>query len=193
MTIAPGAVDAPVLASKLNQVYAHINLSAGRFVFTSNGTFVVPAGVHQFRVYMAGRGGNGGPLNVSESGDTPTGPGGSSPMISAIFTGQAIGASFAVIVGDGTNDGTTKFATLMQVTAGANRESVGGGGWGTPTFPLGQTPVYHDNGMFGSMQEDPTGLTVFRGFGSGGTGAYIGTSGAVSAQAGMTGVCVIEW
>jgi hypothetical protein len=193
MTLPTAAVDAPVLASTLNQVYAHINLSAGRFVFTSNGSFVVPPGVHQFRVYMAGRGGQGGNPVVVGDTDNFGGPGGVSPMISAIFTGQAIGATFAIVVGDGTNDGTTKFGTLMQVTAGTAGQDGnpnGSGAMGTPTFPLGQTPVYHSNGLFGAPQAHPVhGGNVFRGFGEGGAGATAG----VGAQAGMSGVCVVEW
>lgn len=194
MTIPAPAVDAPFKASVAKQIIDHINLSAGRFIFKSNGTFTVPNGVHQFRVYMAGRGGDGGNMVLVGENESNGFPGGVSPLISAIFSGYAVGTSFAVTVGDGTNDGTTKFGTLMQCTAGANGDYYGPGAPGTPTFPLGQTSIYHDNGMFGDMYTDSSlGMTYFRGYGSNGRGAYQGSSGWIPFLAGMPGVCVIEW
>lgn len=50
MTLSTVAVDDPILASREQQIIANINASPGRQVFTSNGTFSVPNGIHKFRV-----------------------------------------------------------------------------------------------------------------------------------------------
>src|SRR5574337_433503 len=128
------AVDNPVLASTMNQVIDNVNSSPGRAVFTANGSWTVPSGVHKFKVTMCGGGGRGGEgysYFGGESGGGGTwngGPGGDSPMISAVIAGQAVGATFAVTVGaaghgalgspPNTAAGSSSFGSLMSVAGG---------------------------------------------------------------------------
>ena len=60
MTIASVAADEPVQASTTNQLIANVNASPGIAIFTANGTFSVPNGVHKFMVTLCGGGGPAG-------------------------------------------------------------------------------------------------------------------------------------
>jgi hypothetical protein len=148
---------------------------------------------------LAGRGGNGSDITVTIDNDYNGVAGGNSPLISAIVTGQSIGTSFAVVIGDGTNDGISKFGTIMQSTPGGNASGPGTfGSLGVATFPVGSPTMYHLNTLFGEYQDHPTlGIKIFRGYGEGGAGGYhINLGGSVTpvgATAGMTGICVVQW
>lgn len=194
MTISSASVGDPIPASVLNQVYAHVNNGHGRAVFTANGSWAVPVGVHQFRVYLCGGGANGsGATMISPSVFAAGLAGGLSPLASAVISGQAIGASFAVTVGAaavGTGaGGTTSFGSLMQVTGGQYTAGLADGATGVATFPPGAPEVYHSNGSYGKYVADGTGVRRFTPYGSGGSG---GTE-FVGAGAGVSGVCVVEW
>ncbi len=167
MTLETVAVDDPVLASTMQQVIANVNGSPGRAIYTSNGTWSVPNGVHKFKVTLCGGGGANGPDGTSGSGEdsyvVPGGAGGTSPLISAVVAGVDLGTTFAITIGAvgatvGAGGGTTSFGTLMSCTGGG-----GGGGPGSPgasgvaTFPAGAPSVYHSNLLYVSSSGVPYG------------------------------------
>jgi hypothetical protein len=185
MTLSTVAVDDPVLASREQQIIAHVNASPGRQIFTSNGTFSVPNGVHKFRVFLAAGGAGGRSYTTGGGGEDsyiiPGAAGNSAHMASCDFSGVDIGTSFAVTIGaggagpDGTG-GSTSFGSTFSATGAST------GGKGTVTFPSGDVRAsYHGNGMYAN--------SAGRGYGQGGDG-YDGVS---SGSGGTQGVVVVEW
>lgn len=139
----------PVLASTMNQIIANVNGSPGRAVFTQNGSWSVPNGVHSFKVYATGGGGCETPGYMT-SGEDPTWvtaiPGKSSPLVSAIFSNVDIGTTFVITVGAGgtggsPQGGTTSFGTSISVTGGT--PTVSGS---VTSAPAGW--IHHANSMF---------------------------------------------
>lgn len=197
MTIPNVNVDDPVEAATANQLIANVNSSPGRVVFTANGVFSVPDGVHKFKVYVAGGGGKGGDVgseyNPAEGLFTyfDGAAGGRSPLASVVVSGQALGSSFAITIGAGGTGGaggTSSFGTLLSCTGG------GAGGNGTPSGPaagavgsiagtMASQALVHDNGMFQSA-------STLRPYGAGGSG---GTAASATGSAGAQGVVIVEW
>ena len=178
MTLNTVAVNDPVLASTHQQVIAKVNASPGRQVFTSNGTFSVPSGIHKFRVFVISGGAEGNALGSGGSGEdsyTIAGEDGLSGFaVSVDYAGVEIGTSFAVVVGAA--GGTSSFGSTFSITGatGVSR--------GTVTAPGGSSPMYHMNGIYCNNSGVP--------YGSGGAGAdLIGTP----LQPGVQGVVVVEW
>lgn len=181
MPISTVAVDEAIKASTENKILAHVNGSPGRAIFTSNGTFAVPAGVYQFKVSLAGGGGGSG-TNVSSGGFenivvTGGGPGGDSPLASKIITGQDIGTSFNIVIGAGSTGtgGTSTFGALLQSTGGlkgATGDPTGVGARGTHNgdISLGSETFVNASGIY---------------YGKGGRSGM--------SEAGGNGICVIEW
>lgn len=179
MTLETVAVDDPVLASTMQQVIANVNGSPGRAIYTSNGTWSVPNGVHKFKVTLCGGGGVGGFDTTGGGGEdsyvVPGLPGGNGPMISAVIAGVELGTTFAITIGAGSGSGTggtTSFGTLMS--------SSGGGPDGAPgsaTFPAGAPNIYHANSIFCINA----------------AGVPYGSGGARGRGAGANGIVVIEW
>jgi hypothetical protein len=181
MTLSTVAVDDPILASREQEIIAHVNASPGRAIFTSNGTFSIPNGVHKFRVYLAAGGGGGIPAT---GGDTVIdgSPGPNAHLVSAEFAGIDIGTSFAVTVGAGGiavggMGGTSSFGPSFSATGA----ETGTGSKGTVTWPAAPNGMYHANGLF--MNVDG------KSYGQGGDG---GTA-FVSPLPGMNGIVVVEW
>ena len=181
MTILSVAVNDPVDAPKTNQLIDHVNASPGRAIFTSNGVWAVPSGVHKFRVYLAAGGGGAEPDTTGGGGDTfftiPGGPGFDAHLASCDFAGVDIGTSFAITIGagggiSGGTGGSTSFGASFSATG-----AVGYTNKGTVTFPSGAlAPMYH---------------SVMRYLNSSGQG--YGQGGAGSGAAGRPGIVVIEW
>lgn len=187
MTIASVAVDDPVEAATANQLIDNVNASPGRAIFTSNGTWSVPSGVHKFKVTLCGGGGHGeGFVTVGGGEDSyivAGANGGDAPMVSSLFSGVELGTSYVITIGAagayGGTGGTTSFGTALTSTGGGSASGTTAGGRGSTTVSGGSTRLYHDNGI----------LTNSAGaaYGSGG----VGTTG--SAVAGMQGIVVVEW
>lgn len=192
MTIATVAVDDPVQASTMNDLIANVNGSPGRQVFTANGTFSVPEGVHQFKVSICGAGGGSGAPGSyyasEEYSATAGGNGGVSPLVSAIVSGQEPGSSFSVTVGAGGagTGGSSSFGTLLTVAgggaggAGPSAPGVGStGSTGAISGSLSGSVLRHTNSLFlnGSLLA----------YGSGGAGSSAGTNN------GIDGIVVVEW
>lgn len=185
MAMAEVAVDDPVQASTQNNLIKNANGSPGRAIFTANGVWSVPQGVFQFKVYLAGGGGLGGPAyGDNHEGFTYLGDGqrgGQAPLCSKIISGQEAGTSFAITIGAGATTsvpgGTSSFGALLQSTGGGPGTDLSQGGTGTHN---GQ--MRHGNQMFCISQNN--------GYGEGGSG---GTYGSIPGYPGNPGICVIEW
>jgi hypothetical protein len=144
-------------------------------VFTTNGTFTVPAGVTTIEVELwGGGGGSGGTIN----GSSGAGGGAAGGYARKIISGQVPGNTFAVVIGSGgaggnnvtpTNGaagGTTSFGAVFSASGGnggngangavASLVVVGGTGTGgdvnvqgggpSQPFSLGSGTVYGANG-----------------------------------------------
>lgn len=116
-------------------------------VFTSNGTFTVPAGV--FRVWVEGCGGGGGGATGGNAFGTTTssyntgGGGGSGALLCGQYVNVTPGGSVAVTTGAGGAAGTdgsdTTFGALATF-AGGGKGSAGASGAST-LFAIGGSPV----------------------------------------------------
>lgn len=190
MTIASVTVDEAVQAATMNQLIANVNASPGRAIFTSNGNWSVPDGVHKFKVTLCG-GGSGGwagyTLVVGEDIQVVSGdPGKSSHMISACFAGIDVGSSYVITIGaggaggassgaHGSQGGDTSFGTAL-VSPGAAYNSKGSVTSGGGAAQL----LYYDH-VFAKSSGDR--------YGDGGLGGVGDTAGST----GQPGICVIEW
>lgn len=179
MTLSTVAVDDPILASREQQIIAHVNASPGRAIFTSNGTFSVPNGVHKFRVYLAAGGAGGHPDTMGGAGEDSYiifgAAGNSSHLSSAEFVGVDIGTSFAVTIGAGgvgpdSTGGTTSFGSTYSATGATSGDK------GTVTFPSSPNAMYHSNGLYMSSG-----------------GWQYGQGGAGGGNNGYQGIVVVEW
>lgn len=188
MTLSAVAVDGAITASLHNEIIAHVNTSRGRAVFTADGTWSIPAGVHNFIVYLAGGGGDGGDgYHVSGDAefDYDGGPGGNAPLCSKVFSGLEIGTSYSIVIGAGGAAGTGDTGGSSVFGSGLLTST---GGVGGPTFPTTGSgargthtgTLAHGNEMFVNSAGLP--------YGSGGAGGHGGVG-----EAGVQGVCVIEW
>lgn len=169
-------------------------------VFTSSGTFTVPAGITSIRAQVYGAGG----------GSSRNAPGGTGGLGDAIITGLTPGATVSVTIGTGGNGGsgtgagstggTSSFGTYISATGGGGgtwNSSTGGqrGANGTATYS-GVTARLGPN--FGNLfaNEGSGGNTGNPCAGVGGTGGGAGFSGGgggggFSASGGAGGASVL--
>lgn len=194
-------IDEPILASDMLQVVKNVNGSPGRQLITASGTFIVPEGVHKFKVTLSGGGGGGGAgyeTGGGEGGDpAQSAPGGNAPMISATFASDP-GTTFVVTVGTGGAAGhlTTRGGTGGTTSFGPSFSSTGGvgsitgdtvrGSPGTATFPSGQPHIYHNNELICITYED----NELVGYGRGGKGGFGFFD---DGNVGLSGVVLVEW
>lgn len=186
-------------------------------VFTSNGTFTVPAGVTKAKVTVVGGGGGGYATDTASL--QPAGGGGGGATIHFI-TGLIPGDTIAVTIGSGgtgglqggsaaTSGGTSSFGSYCSATGGAAAVSntPGDGGVGSngslniPGIPGGGNAVYPGVGLWSS----PGGSSIFgagaksifnngstrngSGYGGAGNGALHPNAGGN----GTSGVVMVEW
>jgi hypothetical protein len=149
-------------------------------VFTSTGTFTVPAGVSAVKVTVVGGGGGGGRgLDSSSSG----GGGGGAGFGFKWITGLTAGATVSVTVGAGgaqqTNGGTSSFGAYISATGGSaggssTVVSLGGaagtvsgadiGYSGHPGFPSTQSSIGARGGVANSYSNQTKPLDPVAGF-----------------------------
>jgi hypothetical protein len=192
-------------------------------VFTSNGTFTLPAGVSAVKVTVVGGGGNSGAVN---SGNYRLGIGGGGGGAAIKYlSGLTSGNTLAVTVGGagGTSSvaSGTQSITTVSATGGAtgasNSTSANGalGGSGTNgdinISGGGSTLGFNDsvvgtwmstggNSIFGSMQRTrTTGPTTAAAgeaainYGCGGSGGFRYTTESYPAYAGFQGIVIFEY
>lgn len=178
MTIASVAVDDPIEAATANQLIANVNGSPGRAIFTANGLWSVPDGVHKFKVTLCGGGAGGHPDTSGGGGEDsyiiPGDPGNDSQMISALYSGVDVGTSYTVTIGAGgatadASGGTTSLGSILSST-GATSSSKG-----TATVTGGTQSMYRDHFVLNS------------------SGVPYGSGGAGGGGAGAQGIVIIEW
>jgi len=108
-------------------------------VFTSTGTFTVPAGVSAVKVTVIGGGGGGGGT-PSSSGTGHTGGGGGGGVSIGYVTGLTPNGTVSITVGaggaggtgntTGATGGTSSFGAYCSATGGAGGAGAGSGGYG---------------------------------------------------------------
>ncbi|WP_211842340.1 glycine-rich domain-containing protein [Neoroseomonas alkaliterrae] len=190
-------------------------------VFTSSGTFTVPAGVSRVRVTCTGGGGAG-------AGTTPNGGGGGGAAGQTaigwydVTPGSAItvtvGAGGAAGAGDGGAGGTSSFGAYCSAPGGAGGTSAtGAGGHSASAATGGQVNLFGGDGGDGTSSAGAGtmggaggasywggggrmatisggGGLAGRAPGSGGGGAYAaGVAGSANGGAGAAGIVIVEW
>ena len=184
----------------------------GISVFTSNGTFTVPAGVTSIKVsVVGGGGGSGGGWSAPDQYWGSGGGGGAASAISYITTTP--GTTYSVTIGagglgnasgiNGGPGGTTTFGSGLAIAGGGQggtspTYAPGAGGAGGTT---GNDNVFAGSpGGSGSYSQIPAGglfgmggiASLYSGaYGRGGAGGGNGLPG--NAGSGTQGVCVVEW
>jgi hypothetical protein len=186
-------------------------------VFTSNGTFTVPAGITKVKVTVTGGGGGGGG-NGGSAGYVGGGGGGGTAI--EIISGLTPGGTVAVTVGvggtagsstggtSGGTGGTSSFGAYCSATGGA-----GGSGNGAPA-PIGTGGIgsggdlnirggyggafgisIGGNSFFGGVGNSPfTGGSVAgAAYGGGAGGAYSPGCCGANGSAGAAGVVIVEY
>lgn len=181
MTLSAVAVDGAITASHHNQVRDHVNTARGYAVFTANGTWSVPSGVHNFVVYLSGGGGAAG-STVATGGELdiyyPGGKGGDGGLCSKVISGQDIGTSFAITIGAAGVAST--FGALLSSNPGGN-----GGSYPTASQGIRGThngTLGHGNAMFVDADGVP--------YGSGGIPVDAALPTGIPPK---QGICVITW
>lgn len=184
MTLPTVAVGDAIKAALANQVNANINSSPSAVIFTSNGSWAVPEGVHKFRVLVIPGGAGGDTHTTGGSGEESyTIPGADGkPGIAVVgyYSGVAIGTTFAVVVGAGgaaesAGSQSSFGGTLIAPGATAPASAAYSAG----TFPGGFPTLY----MTPTFRPSPGSPYGAGGAGSVGAGAGAGSNGAV----------IIEW
>lgn len=193
---------------------------SGRQVFTSGGTFNVPADVTQVWVSMAGGGGGGGGGYKGPAGLGGSGGGGGhavlrqpvtvTPTENVTVTVGAAGAGGAYNIGSGGNGGTSSFGAYVSCpggvgggrnnelgTAGGSGGSDGGIRAGDDLAGLGGGSIFGAGGRPGTKQIINSSAYVGGvggGYGAGGGGGGFWTTGYVTAGgAGAPGIIIVEW
>ncbi len=150
--------------------------------FTSNGTFIVPAGVTSILVECVGAGGGGSSLTANNA----RGGGGGGGAFASSVLSVIPGTSYSVVVGSGglanTSGGSSSFGSNLVLaaggTGGVNNNSTAGAG-GTIAASIGTTRYPGGNGANGG--------TTYSGGGGGGAGTTGAGGNAPTAAAGTFG------
>lgn len=122
-------------------------------VFTSNGTFTVPAGVTKVKVTVVGGGGNSGSATYgSPSAPSSSGGGGGGGAAIEIISGLIPGGTVSVTVGGA--GGTSSFGAYCSATGGGASPNTGGGVQGAGG--VGGTGSGGDINFTGSRGQSPT-------------------------------------
>lgn len=162
-----------------------LNVSA-QTIFTTSGTYTVPAGVTSIKVECIGGGGAGS--SIKDNSGKGGGGGGGGAYASSIINVTA-GTSYTVVVGAGgvgtngnsprDNGGNSSFDATTVVAAGGlggENNNVGGGSGGAISSSIGTIKYAGGNGGNGTLAATY----------SGGGGGAAGTNGAGGAALGIT-------
>ena len=162
----------------------------GQQVFTSSGTFTVPAGVTQVFLTGCGGGGGGGGVAGSNSGAQYGGGGGSGYTVIRRAVAVTPGASITVTIGNGGGGGaqgnggtggTTSFGALLSISGGGG----GGGTNATGSAFNGGAGIGHWDGDGGNANSTSNGGSSI--YGRGALGGSPGTAAAANSGAGGGG------
>lgn len=193
----------------------------GSQVFTTSGTFTIPANVTSVKVTVIGGGGGGGAANGDPGcGGASGGGGGGGGVAIRQVTGLTPGNTVTVTVGGGGTGGTTGVGgsgSTSSFGAHASATAGGGGGSATPSgfgtagssgsgasgdvnlsgFRVSTTTSYPGMAaVFGGVALPPAASaagTAAVNTGSGGSGGVDITNTWRAGGAGSTGVVIVEW
>jgi hypothetical protein len=189
-------------------------------VFTSNGTFTVPAGITKVKVTVVGGGGGGGGVFLCPPAYAGGGGGGGAAI--EIISGLTPGGTVSVTVGgggaggagaDGSAGGTSSFGAFCSATGGSGgggytssgsfAASTGGigsggdlnirGGGGAGANPYSNVA---GNSLLGGTTSSPyaNGTRAGAPYGGGGAGGVVISCAFISnGGAGAAGVVIVEW
>lgn len=175
-------------------------------LFTTSGTWTVPAGVTRARVTVIGGGGGGAAWSASTNGQ----PGGGGGIAIGIFT-VTPGSSIVVTIGAGgvgglgnTNVGTSgassSFGAFLSATGGSGGNFVSfTNGAGTGGTIRNNSVTLTNPGYFSGINRTAGTGTAAVAFSIGGTngagygGAGGDAAGSVSGGGGVNGIVYIEW
>jgi hypothetical protein len=158
----------------------------GAQVFTSNGTFVVPAGATTISVVCIGGGGGGGGTSSNTSLSTAAGGGGAGALSYTNNISTTPGESLTVVVGLGGNGGLSHSNTSDPSSTGTLSPTDGGSG-GVSSVSRGGTTLISSNGGTGGPR------TTTAGPSSGGDGGTTGGVGSVKYSGGRGGNSAINY
>jgi hypothetical protein len=175
----------------------------GRQIFTSNGTFTVPAGVSYLKVTCVGGGGGGGYGTSVGYGEGESyyywgGGGGGGANVSEYLSTSG-GTTYSVGIGAGgnatgpTNGGTSSFGVTLVTAAGGIKgadatysNGAGGAGGSSGTgFVIAGTP--------GATQTPGSAAGFGATYGYGGQGGYGGSFVGNAGNPGTAGIVIVEW
>lgn len=192
-------------------------------VFTSSGTFTIPAGVTALKATVVGGGGGGGGSQAGACFDAGGGGGGGCAI--AYLTGLTPGNTISVAAiggagsggsssgGNGTAGGTSTISSGTQTipTVSATGGALGTGGASGVSYPraaggagsggsinltggAGDSKRSGDS-IFGGQQATLTNTNGFAGaaYGAGGSSAGNSAGASHSGAAGATGIVIFEW
>jgi len=174
---------------------AAVTAPRGQQVFSSNGTFTVPAGVSSIKVTCVGGGGVGNSGSGDYSSFPPSltlGPGGGGGATATKYLSVSPGQTYAVAIGaggepfSGGTGGSTSFGISLVIANGGSAAAGGSVGVGDVILAGGNGFTAVDRGVGGSTQG---GGQAPLGYGCGGAGAL----GIGAGDNGRAGVCYVEW
>ena len=175
-----------------------ITTPRGQQVFSSNGTFTVPAGVSSIKVTCVGGGGQGqlGTGDYSSFPPTETwGSGGGGGTTSTKYIAVTPAQTYSVSIGAGGANvslgvgGSTSFGITTVIANGGNG-SIGGTVGVGDVILAGGDGTTSLNATFGGGTQG--GGQWPGGYGSGGSGALGANIGTVGGT-GRNGLCIVEW
>jgi hypothetical protein len=194
-TIAPGASGNALISDGTTWSSSAVPTTPLNIqVFTSSGTFTVPAGITRVKVWAYGAGGGGGG-GSGTGGAANGGSGGAGGLGSAFITGLTPGAAITVTIGTGGNGGVGANSGQTSGTAGTNTSfggavtATGGGGGlfasGGVAGASGAAGTFSTTGQIINNPRTQSNATGGGGNGSSGTNTGIGLGG--SGGGGMSG------
>jgi len=168
-------------------------------VFTSSGTFTVPAGITKVKVWVVGGGGTGGPTSSYGCGATGGGGGGAGGVGQAFISGLTPGANITVTVAPGASGSASSFGAYATATGGGPGATPGvgaNGGFttsGATNYVIGGAVLPGTQGVPGGAATGVGGSgavnTLFAGHGYGGSGGSNGGGGV----GGGGGLVIVEY
>lgn len=182
-------------------------------LFTSSGTFTVPAGVTSVIITVVGGGGGGGGCVGTPCGETSGGVGAFGGSSIAYATGLTPGGTIAITVGaagsaggsgggTGGTGGTSSAGSYASATGGTGGRYNQTGGQATPgvgslgrfnsRWPCQSADFSTDYGYLARTVTNTTAAAGV-GYGAGGSGGWSNNNGNKTGGAGAPGMVMVEW
>jgi hypothetical protein len=208
-TVAPGTVNNVLTSNGTTWISSAPIIRSSGQIFTSSGTFTIPANVLSLKAIVIGGGGSGGEGDNSGIGWMRQGDGGGSGGSAIKFlTGLTPGNTLTVTVGGvgGTSTVASGTQTITSIVCGGGGEG-GPGNAQTPAPGAGGTATGGDLNVPGQIGQSSSGGSIIGlgGYGAqfgvfgkaayayGGAGGGSGVNSGDAGFAGKQGIIVFEW